>query len=336
MPRSIDARSTPSRQLLISALRYSRLVSLSALLLLFSTGALAGKLNLPPEAREALRLIYSGDPGAAIEASRKMERQAPDHPLGYLLEANARWWEIYCDSLEVKWNLIDAWHRPKLPEDDSYFALGDKAAQLAEHHLQVAESAEMHVYLGMAWALKARLHGLRGEHRLTAREGVKARAQFLRAVELDPDMADAYTGIGLYNYLADALSSLTKMLRFFIGIPGGNKKEGIRQLEIGMNQGELTATEARFYLAKNLRNYEKQYQRGAELITPLASQFPKNAIFLLFLGDLHTRLSQNERAAALFHSAEEITVGKPSCRARTESVARAALGMLKRPSTAQQ
>ena len=66
-------------------------------------------------------------------------------------------------------------------------------------------------------------------------------------------MVDADLGLGLYNYYVDTLSSMAKVLRFFMGIPGGDKRVGLRQLETAAEKAELTHTEARFNMAKNLR-----------------------------------------------------------------------------------
>jgi hypothetical protein len=304
---------------------------------LFTAGALlpaparAEKLHLPPEATQGLRKLYGGEPDAAIERFRQIQKQQPDHPLGYLLEADARWWKIYCEACELKWNTIDAWHRARQPDDDAYLNLADKAVQLAEARVEKKDLAEMHLYAGTGWLLRARLLGLRDDRRGTARAGVKARAHLRRAIELDPDLADANTGLGLYNYYADTLSAMAKALRFFLGIPGGNKREGIRQLEIAMNKGELTAVEARFYLAKNLRNYDHQYARAAALIEPLVAQHPQNPIFLLILGDIEAKLNRRELARNAFDAAEKATALDESCKARVRQVARAALTALSAP-----
>jgi len=295
--------------------------------------ARAEKLHLPPEATQGLEKLYGGEPDAAIERFHQIQKHQPDHPLGYLLEANARWWKIYCEACELKWNTIDAWHRARQPDDDAYLRLADKAVQLAEARIEKDDLAEMHFYAGTGWLLRARLLGLRDDRRGTARAGVKARAHLRRALELDPGLADANTGLGLYNYYADTLSAMAKALRFFMGIPGGNKREGIRQLEIAMSKGELTAAEARFYLAKNLRNYDHQYERAAALLEPLVAKHPQNPIFLLILGDIQAKLNRREQAAKSFGAARKATVLDERCTARVQQVAQAALTALQAPRT---
>src|ERR1035441_6703792 len=99
----------------------------------------------------------------------------------------------------------------------------------------------------------------------------------------EPNMADANLGLGLYNYYVDTLSALAKILRFFMGIPGGDKGVGLRQLETAATKGELTQAEARFNMAKSLRNYDRDDVRAAQAAAPLIAEYPGNAVFLLLI-----------------------------------------------------
>jgi hypothetical protein len=269
--------------------------------------------------------MYSGKTGEAIAMFRQLETARPGHPLGYLLEAEALWWKIYCGSLERKYDTLDAWNHPRGPEDDTYLALADKAAHLAESAIARQDTAEMELYAGMGYLLRARLVGLRYEKKATARAGVAARRHLLRCLQLDPNMADAYTGLGLYNYYVDTLSAFAKILRFFMGIPGGDKREGLRQLETAMAKGELTPVEARFYTAKNLRNYDRDYARAAEMAAPLVTKFPDNPLFLALAGDIAAKLGRKEEAAARFRAAAAAPEEDPACAARLQQVLREAL-----------
>src|SRR5262249_50359952 len=180
--------------------------------------------------------------------------------------------------------------------DQRYFELATKAYTLARAQIERSDSAEMQFYAGLADALAARLYGLRGENRATARVGVRARQSFLRALELDPTLADADLGLGLYNYYVDTLSSIAKVLRFFMGIPGGSKQDGVRQLENAIKHGTLTPTLARIYLVLNLHRYDRQYARAIEFLEPVAKQYPSNPLFQLMLGDLQAKLGRKEKA----------------------------------------
>jgi tetratricopeptide (TPR) repeat protein len=264
--------------------------------------ALAGSVQLPLEAAQAIEKMYGGDPDGAIAMLHTYESAHPDDPLPYTIEAEARWWKMFCDAAEIKWGMMDSQKRGKRPEDESYFELADKAIHLAQARIAQNDTSENHLYAGIGYALKTRLYGLRNENRTAAHNGVEARKEFLRALELDPDNADATVGIGFYNYYVDTLSPVVKFLRFFMGIPGGNKQEGMRQIRVGVEHGVLLAVDARFYLARNLRTYEQQYEEALNVAQPLATRYPQNPIFLLLVGNLNLELGRNEKAAEYFNA----------------------------------
>ena len=285
----------------------------------------AGGLTLSPEATQAIDQIYSGNPDAAIATAHNIESEQPRSPVGYLIEDEADWWKIYCADCEVKWGMLDAWRHPKKREDEAYFALADKAISLARDQLAKSDTADMHLYAGLGLALKARLYGLRDDKRATAHAGVAARAEFVRALQLDPDMADATAGLGLYNYYIDTLSAIAKMLRFFMGIPGGNKEEGIREMQVGIDHGVMLAVDSRFYLAKNFRTYDRRYDDALTTAEPLVARYPHNPIFLLLVGNLNAELGHNDKAAEYFRDVlalrDSTADPDPACRARTRKLA---------------
>ena len=290
--------------------------------------ARAAGLNVPPAATEGLDLLYAGHTEKALDLFRGIEAAQPDHPLGYLLEAEARWWQIYCETCSIKWNMIDAWPQPRRPADDSYLILTDKVTHLAEVRIAKGDSAEMELYAGLGWMQRARLLALRNERRATAHAGVMGRERFLRCLELDPQMADADTGLGIYNYYVDTLSAIAKLLRIFMGIPGGSKQEGIRQLETAMQQGVLTRVTARFYLAKNLRTFDLDYVSSIAVMTPLVTEFPQNPMFQLILGDTQAKLNHKDLAAASFHAAERSPISDAACAKHAPEIAGQALAAL--------
>jgi tetratricopeptide (TPR) repeat protein len=273
----------------------------------------AGNQNVPPEAKQAMDTMYAGDFDGAIAILRGLEQAQPENPVGFLLEGEAQWWKIYCANTEVKYGMVDAWRRGKRPEDESYLALTDKIVQLAQQQLAKSDTAEMHLYAGLGWALRARMDALRGENRAVAHAGVAARTEFLRALELDPHMADATGGLGLYNDYVDSLPGIVRFLRFFMGIPGGDKKEGIRQMQAAIAHGVLTPVEMRFFLAKNLRTYDQEYERAITIAEPLVTQYPNNPIFQLLLGNLNLEMGRSEKAAGYFHAVKKLAAADSGC-----------------------
>jgi predicted negative regulator of RcsB-dependent stress response len=276
----------------------------------------AANLSLPDNLQSILDQIYSGHHDQALQEIHELQSQSPNDPLGYLLEAEAEWWPIWCVSAEFKYGMTMARHHDKGSADQHYLDLATKAYSLAEASLHQKDSAEMHLYAAMADALASRLYSLRGEYRATARAGVRARENFQKAIAMDPSLSDAYTGLGLYNYYVDTLSTLARLLRFVMGIPGGSKEEGIQQLERAIREGTITPSVARFYLALNLENYDQQYGQALEVIRPLVEKYPDNAIFQLVEGDLYAKLGRKAQAEASYRAAINAAAQEtnPHCR----------------------
>jgi tetratricopeptide (TPR) repeat protein len=291
-----------------------------------------GRLSLPPNISTILDHIYSGRRDLALPEIHELEQQAPEDPLGYLLEAESDWWRIWCSAADFKYGMTMARHLDKRPAEQHYLDLTTKAYSLAEASLRRHDSAEMRLYAGLADALATRLYALRGEYRTGARTGVRARQNFLAALSLDPSLADADSGLGLYNYYVDTLSAIAKVLRFFMGIPGGTKEEGIRQLKIGISEGQLSPPVARFYLAVNLHNYDQRYEEALQIIGPLVDQYPENPLFQLARGDLYAKLGRKQLAEGSYRAAEAAIprVPEAECRAKIAQLVRQSLAAINR------
>jgi tetratricopeptide (TPR) repeat protein len=294
----------------------------------FCAPARADKLHVTPEVLAAADQIFSGDLDGGREAALRLQEEQPENPIGYLLEAEALWWKIWCTSAEFKYGMTFPRRRAKLAADRRYLELAAKASSLAEDKIAKHDTAEMQFYAGMGDALAARLYGLRNEGRNTARAGVRARAYLLRAMAMNAELADADLGLGLYNYYVDTLSAAARVLRFFMGIPGGTKKEGIRQLQVAIEDGVLVSPEARFYLAINLHNYDQQYERALEVIGPLVEKYPSNALFQLAQGDLFAKLGRKKQARDCYRAAGGAPLNDPECGRHVQELVQASLAAL--------
>jgi predicted Zn-dependent protease len=121
---------------------------------------------------------------------------------------------------------------------------------------------------------------------------------------------------------------MAKVLRFFMGIPGGSKRVGLRQLEIASTRGDLMREEARFNMAKSLRNYDFDYARAEKAAAPLLFAYPNNCIFLLLAGDVEEKLGHKEEATTRFRAAAEAKWEDSACAERAHKLAEEALATL--------
>ena len=266
-------------------------------------------------ARRGLDLLMNGDPDGAIEVFYDIRRDDPQSPLGYLLEADATWWKIYFATGNlIDPDVFDVVSSSTTPYDSHFESLIHAAINKSEARIRAGQDvARNYLYEGMAYALEARLTGLRGKDLPTARAGKKMRTLLLKALELDPQLTDAYLGVGIYNYFVDTLPTIIKILKFFIGLPSGSRAQGLEQLQNAADHGELTRGEAGFYLAKDFsRGNERQYAKSLELFEKLRDEYPRNPLWTLMVGSLQIRLGHDAEGDTLYREVYKLTKGEKS------------------------
>ncbi len=254
-------------------------------------------------ARRGLDLLMDGEPDAAIEVFRGVQQSDPASPLGDLLVADAVWWKIYYASGDlINPDVFDVVNTQATPYDAQFDDLVNSVIRKAQGRIDAGQDvARNELYLGMAYGLQARLAGMRGQDLPAARAGKKMREMLLDAIARDPNLNDAYLGVGIYEYFVDTLPAIVKFIRWFIGLPGGSREEGLKYIERTATQGDLARGEARFYLAKDFsRPYEHQYQKSLELFQQLARDYPRSGLWKILVGSLEIQLGHPAEGEALY------------------------------------
>ncbi len=221
-----------------------------------------------------------------------------------VLRVTGAWWRIQRD--------------PNNRASDSAF-LRDVNATIAVAEawtVRAPTEAEAWFYLGGAYALRVQFRVLRNEKLAAARDGKRIEQALERAVALDPQLDDAYFGIGLYKYYADVAPAAAKFLRWLLLLPGGDKEEGLQQMLRTQALGELLRGEADFQLHVLYLWYEKRTDRALELLGALRERHPTNALFALLIGDiqdtyLHDPTAALETYASVLTAAREQRVSEP-------------------------
>ena len=254
-------------------------------------------------AQQGLDLLMNGEPDAAIVVFQKIQVEDPDSALGYLMEADAVWWKIYLTT----GNLIDPDVFEVGPNSSSpYDALFNKLvattiAKARANRNANRDVARNYLYEGMAYGLLGRLASMRDSNLAAARAARQMRSLLITAVQKDPNLRDAYAGLGLYDYFVDTLPTIVKLLRWMIGLPGGSRERGLQEIEYAAKHGELTRGEALYYLAKDYsRSSENQFAKSLELFKELRSQYPRNGLWTLTVGSLEIRMGHAEEGEALY------------------------------------
>jgi tetratricopeptide (TPR) repeat protein len=182
------------------------------------------------------------------------------------LEALSLWWQIQLD--------------PESTALDAPFLSKVTAAIAEAERMTTAEPerAEAWFYLGAAYGVRAQYRVHRVERLAAARDGKRIKESLERALAIDPALHDAEFGIGMYRYYADIAPAVFRFLRFLLLLPGGDREEGLRQLERAATQGVLVAGEAQFQIHVLYLWYEKKWPEALDIIRAMQKRYPRNPL----------------------------------------------------------
>jgi tetratricopeptide (TPR) repeat protein len=192
----------------------------------------------------------------------------------HVLEATALWWQIQLDpdSREL---------------DDEFSTSVDRAIRTTEAWtVRTPDDAEAWFYLGGAYAARVQWRVLREEKLAAARDGKRIKDALERALTLNPDLDDAYFGVGMYRYYADVAPAAARFLRFLLLLPGGDRKEGLTQMLRARSEGRLLRGEADYQLHVIYLWYERQTERALQLLDDLREQYPGNPLFPMQMAEI--------------------------------------------------
>jgi tetratricopeptide (TPR) repeat protein len=130
------------------------------------------------------------------------------------------------------------------------------------------------------------------------RNGVGARRDHERVLELDPSYVDAKLVVGTHNYVVGSLTWEVKVAVALVGL-SGTKEKGLQYLrELGQSNGE-NAVDAKVVLSLFLRR-EHRYDEARVIMEELETSFPKNYLFSLEVANLLRDSGRWDEAAASY------------------------------------
>lgn len=183
------------------------------------------------------------------------------------LEALSLWWQI---QLDLSNRSLDA----------TFMAAADHAINDAVKMTEAEpQRAEAWFYLGAAYGVRSQYRVYREERLAAARDGKRIKESLERALALDPSMHDAEFGIGMYRYYAGVAPAVFRFLRFFLLLPGGDREDGLRQLERAAKLGVLVKGEAQYQIQILYLWYEHKSKDALAIIRLLQEQYPHNPLF---------------------------------------------------------
>ena len=258
-------------------------VAVAALLAVFRAAPAHAALTGSDRLSAAYELILSAQFERAEAEIRKACPPAPAEAC-QVLGVVELWWQIQIDpDSRLRDALLNQRARASIDAADAWTR-------------RAPSNAEAWFYLAGSYAPLVQWQVLRGERLNAARNGNRVRVALEEALRLDPTLADAHFGVGIYEYYADVASAAAKMFRWLFLLPGGDRVRGLQAIDETRKSGSLLRSEADFQRYLIDIWYEHKPEEALAILRTLDARYPTNPIFLQRIAEtydvyLHDRTS---------------------------------------------
>lgn len=270
-------------------------INLLALLLAWAPACARASALISPAAEiqleEGLQRLYALDYDRSRAAFRRLIELEPDNPWGYLFEAGGIWWQSSQEyglfqATPTLQGLFEQDVEAALRKSDAYIDTRDPALRAAGYFVS-----------GMARGTRGQWSLMKGQYLAAYFDGKKAVKHFKRCLRIDRDFADAYLGLGVYDYQAAHLSGVARLGVLF-GVRG-DERRGLERMRRAMAESRYARRQAAQFLSTIYLLDKRDDASALPLIERLRSDFPDSAYFLFLEALLRQRLGDWEGSLGL-------------------------------------
>jgi len=243
----------------------------------------------PPSGLDAgFQLLYELKPSEARAQFAAWQTRHPGDPLGSVSEAASYLFEecyrqgvltseFFLDDTRLLGEVAVA---PDPADRAAFFAADQRARDRSQLRLTTnADDVDALFAMTLALGLQADYAALIDKRQLDGLRLIRNAGDYAkRLLQVAPDAADAYLVLGAANYVIGSQPLHKRLFLRFAGIRG-DKREGIRQLEIVAARGRYLRPFAKILLALAALR-EKQTDLARAQLTALVAEFPQNPLFV--------------------------------------------------------
>lgn len=222
--------------------------------------------DLDRKIQSGLNHLYNLEFDQAAEVFNSIPAdQAAAHPMVSFGKASVYWWKLSVYVLETDEK-----------ESKPFLDAVNECIKLSEAKLSKGEkSGESYMTLGGVYGLLGRWQATNQQWMSAYFTGRKAIKYLRKAVKINPDMKDAYMGLGMFDYYVAALPSVVRVLAFLGS--NGNPQIGLDELTVAANEGTYSRTPSKLFLAEIYANPENKPEKALPIVIDLKKEYPLSA-----------------------------------------------------------
>lgn len=228
-----------------------------------------------------LRYTYNFSFSKAKEFQQGLQRETPEHPAPYFLDALIIYWENF----------------PLTPEDkysEDFEALITKSVKIAESYLSSNKTHLEGVFFDLfGRAFKAMYYADNGRPAKVIPDLRTMYRHTKEGFELKDQFSEFYFSTGLYNYYIEAYPEAHPVYKPILSfMEEGNKKLGLFQLNYAINNTVFLKVESMLFMSIIQLKYEKDLNTALLYAERLHHEYPQN---IYYHGHLVTILLHQHR-----------------------------------------
>jgi tetratricopeptide (TPR) repeat protein len=218
---------------------------------------------------EGIDASFREDYAKAESKFRKLIEMAPSDPAGYFFLA-----ALYHAQM------ID--HESDFREEEFYRCVKAAKKRARNRIKQDKEDAWAYLVLGNSYGAKAVYEAKKGNWLSGLDEGLRAKSTLKEAVKRNPELFDAYVGLGSYHFWA---SEMTKVL-WWLPFIGDNREQGISEMKTAYQKSTFSQAAAASGLIWMYIRLE-EYDQAISLARKMQNRYPEGKSFLWGLAEAY-------------------------------------------------
>lgn len=137
------------------------------------------------------------------------------------------------------------------------------------------DSAVCYLYRGHVCAYKSLFQARFGSSMAALNEGLKARGEYRRGLEMDSTLYDLYLGLGSYHYWKTVKAGVLRT----VGLFANERQKGIEEIKLALDSSIFSKDPAKSALIWIMLN-EKQYDSALTLAKEMYKRYPNSNSFV--------------------------------------------------------
>jgi len=243
---------------------------------------------------EGLNSVYQDDFLKAESCFAKVIQRSPQEPQGYFFLAGL-----------VHTEMMD---QEDYAREKDFYENIQRSIELSKKQVQTnPKDAWAYLFLGNSYGYLAVYQGKKGVWWPALKDGLKAKSNLRKAIDLDPTLYDAYLGLGSYYYWSSVITKNFNWLPFL----ADKRKEGIEFLKISATKSTFSK-EASINALVWVYINEGWYPLAIRHSQDMCETYPSGKIFLWALASAQYRSGDWQGAyASYFKLTDKIEQTQP-------------------------